>query len=694
MSYRDSQRFRKVYGYYRPIPRPTDTSTLADKDYVDEVVAGIDWKQSVRAASTTNVNLSLAVSSVDNISFADEDRVLIKNQTAAAENGIYIYYSSTGNLTRTLDAAQDTLTGGAATYVEEGTENNGTAWLLSTSDPITVGTTSQTWVLFSTIYPAFIKSGSYAKTTSKTSFSSQYADAIGSNVFFYVSGTIGQTASPQISVFGGDIFVSGSLTANQGLSGSLTKLADGTSYLRAGSNIIISTGSTGAVTISSTASGAGGDGDSAASYLVLSSTGSLSNERVFSVGTGLNGSDAGAGGNYTLGINNAIVATISGSTFTGVTKHNAGLSGSLTKLTDGTSYLVAGSDITIASASNGAVTISSTAAGTPGGNNTYIQFNDGGSFGGDSGLTYNKTSNNLFLSGGALLINALATENSESLYIEQILTNQTDLARAVYVSQTLTGSLTGPAAVGYGLYFNVLGRGGSEGQNGGVLGGIAGTVKHSSPASADLATGIQATAVVSKPDSSNTAGNITGLYGSSMSIGFSAENNFTGSITTAAGQRIYMLGTDVSRTIQNAYGIRVGISGYPIGGVGVTNVYGIDIPAMQSSGIKLGLRTQDPIVIGSSNVVGSEKLRIVGDTRSEGTLTSVGDIMPDADTTYNLGSASTRWANIYTGDLHLRNDRGDYTLIEEEGFLSIRFNKTGQRYKFLLERVPDFDEYY
>ena len=344
MSYRDSQRFRKVYGYYRPIPRPTDTSTLADKDYVDEVVAGIDWKQSVRAASTTNVTLSLAVSSVDTISFADEDRVLIKNQTAAAENGIYIYYSSTGNLTRTLDAAQDTLTGGAATYVEEGTENNGTAWLLSTSDPITVGTTSQTWVLFSTIYPAFIKSGSYAKTTSKTSFSSQYADAIGSNVFFYVSGTIGQTASPQISVFGGDIFVSGSLTANQGLSGSLTKLADGTSYLRAGSNIIISTGSTGAVTISSTASGAGGDGDSAASYLVLSSTGSLSNERVFSVGTGLNGSDAGAGGNYTLEINNAIVATISGSTFTGVTKHNAGLSGSLTKLTDGTSYLVAGSD--------------------------------------------------------------------------------------------------------------------------------------------------------------------------------------------------------------------------------------------------------------------------------------------------------------------------------------------------------------
>jgi hypothetical protein len=57
------------------------------------------------------------------------------------------------------------------------------------------------------------------------------------------------------------------------------------------------------------------------------------------------------------------VALLANSTFTGVTNHNAGLSGSLTKLTDGSSYLKAGSNIIISSASNGAVTISSTAAG-------------------------------------------------------------------------------------------------------------------------------------------------------------------------------------------------------------------------------------------------------------------------------------------------------------------------------------------
>tara|TARA_B100001093_G_scaffold520399_1_gene615447 strand:- start:2048 stop:3349 length:1302 start_codon:yes stop_codon:yes gene_type:complete len=74
------------------------------------------------------------------------------------------------------------------------------------------------------------------------------------------------------------------------------------------------------------------------------------------------------------------------------------LSGSLQKLTDGSSYLVAGSNITIASASNGQITISSTGgggSGTPGGANTQIQFNDGGSFAGDTDLTYDKTANAL-----------------------------------------------------------------------------------------------------------------------------------------------------------------------------------------------------------------------------------------------------------------------------------------------------------
>ncbi len=103
-----------------------------------------------------------------------------------------------------------------------------------------------------------------------------------------------------------------------------------------------------------------GDGDASASYLVLSSTGSLGSARTFTPGTGINVSDGGAGGNYTVSINNSIVATVSGSTFTGAVKFNAGLSGSLTKLVDGTPYLIAGSNITLSTGSNGSITINST----------------------------------------------------------------------------------------------------------------------------------------------------------------------------------------------------------------------------------------------------------------------------------------------------------------------------------------------
>lgn len=81
-------------------------------------------------------------------------------------------------------------------------------------------------------------------------------------------------------------------------------------------------------------------------------------------GLGLTG-----GGNLsadrTLAINNSVVATISGSTFTGAVIFNAGLSGSHTKLVDGTSAFIAGNNINITSASNGAVTTAFSAAGTP-----------------------------------------------------------------------------------------------------------------------------------------------------------------------------------------------------------------------------------------------------------------------------------------------------------------------------------------
>ena len=66
-----------------------------------------------------------------------------------------------------------------------------------------------------------------------------------------------------------------------------------------------------------------------------------------------------------------------------------------------------------------------------------------------------------------------------------------------------------------------------------------------------------------------------------------------------------------------------------------------------------------------------------------------GDVLPDGDNTRNFGSASKRWANIYTGDLHLKNDRGDWTIVEEEDFLCVIHNKTGKKFKMNLIPLED-----
>ena len=68
-------------------------------------------------------------------------------------------------------------------------------------------------------------------------------------------------------------------------------------------------------------------------------------------------------------------------------------------------------------------------------------------------------------------------------------------------------------------------------------------------------------------------------------------------------------------------------------------------------------------------------------------LAVTGSIMPGADNAHDLGSSAMRWANVYTGDLHLANDRGNWTVVEESDYLTIRNNKTGKRFKLLMEEI-------
>ena len=73
------------------------------------------------------------------------------------------------------------------------------------------------------------------------------------------------------------------------------------------------------------------------------------------------------------------------------------------------------------------------------------------------------------------------------------------------------------------------------------------------------------------------------------------------------------------------------------------------------------------------------------DTSEDCTFT--GNLFPTSDNAKDLGSSSKRWQNIYTTDLHLANDRGDWTVIEEEDYLTLRNNKTDKVYKLVMEEI-------
>jgi len=66
-----------------------------------------------------------------------------------------------------------------------------------------------------------------------------------------------------------------------------------------------------------------------------------------------------------------------------------------------------------------------------------------------------------------------------------------------------------------------------------------------------------------------------------------------------------------------------------------------------------------------------------------------GDILPDVDNVRDFGSPSKRWRNIYTGDLHLKNERGDWTIVEEKECLCVINNATGKKYKMVLQEYEE-----
>lgn len=135
------------------VATPTEDAHAATKGYVDAARAGLDVKQSVRAATTAAVNLSTELEAGDvidtTVTLVAGDRVLVKNQGTASQNGIYVVQSSGAAVRATDFDGAGEVSGGAFTFVEEGTVNADSGWVVSSNGPISVGTDAINWSQFS-----------------------------------------------------------------------------------------------------------------------------------------------------------------------------------------------------------------------------------------------------------------------------------------------------------------------------------------------------------------------------------------------------------------------------------------------------------------------------------------------------------------------------------------------------------------
>jgi len=126
---------------------PVGDQDAATKAYVDATAVGLDVKNSARVATTEDITLS-GVQTIDGVGVLAGDRVLVKDQSTASENGVYDVVSG-GAWTRSEDAVQDELTSGSFVFVEEGSVNGSAGFVVSTANPITIGTTGIEWSQFS-----------------------------------------------------------------------------------------------------------------------------------------------------------------------------------------------------------------------------------------------------------------------------------------------------------------------------------------------------------------------------------------------------------------------------------------------------------------------------------------------------------------------------------------------------------------
>jgi hypothetical protein len=250
---------------------PTVSTHLATKSYVDTAINGLTWKNAVGAATTANISLT-GVQTIDGVSVTAGTRVLVKDQTTATQNGIYV--AAAGSWTRSTDMDGAPSVGevnGAAVYVVAGTINGSTSWT-QTATITTVGSQAM-------VFAQFAAGGT-------TNASTLLGTTLAANVVSSSLTSVGTL---------GSLTVTGAASAGS-FSGAGTGLTGTASGLSIGGNAATAT-------TASAVAGSALTGTSLASNIVSSSLTSVGNLTSLTVagGTVLGGSTVQVGSSGTVG---------------------------------------------------------------------------------------------------------------------------------------------------------------------------------------------------------------------------------------------------------------------------------------------------------------------------------------------------------------------------------------------------------